>query len=143
MSRARRLDAVDAALEAARREAGDAKLPPELRARILAATRSSLSRQTAAPRARVLDCVLRAAAVAAVVAAGLLAAPVSLEAAEFDARPLVEWNARLADALSKSIPAIDVAAAPQVPDGAEWPAAAAALALVAAGVALARRSGRR
>jgi hypothetical protein len=140
MTARRRLHAVDAALESARREARDARLPPTLRARILAATRPVAS---ATPRARLVDLALRVAAVAAVFAAALLAAPVSLEAAEFDARPLVEWNARLADAVTRSLPVLDVADATDVPDGVEWSAVAASVALVAAGLRLARRDARR
>jgi hypothetical protein len=149
MSDRRPLDAVDAALESARRAAGEARLPPKLRARILAATRSAasatpLARPVApAPRARLVDLALRAAAVAAVFAAALLVAPVSIEAAEFDAKPLVEWNARFADAVAGSLPVLDVAAATDVPAGLEWPLVATSLALVAVGCRLARRDGRR
>jgi len=163
MSDRRRLDAVDDALEAARRGARETTLPPGLRARIVAATRpvvlpatplarpvvlpaTPLARPVAvppAPRARLVDLALRAAAVAAVFAAALLVAPVSLEAAEFDAKPLVEWNARIADAVASSLPALDVAATTDVPAGFEWPLVAASVALVAVGCRLARRDGRR
>jgi hypothetical protein len=146
MSGGRRLEAVDAALESARREARDAALPPPLRARILAATRRGAESSTPParpPRALLVDFALRAAAVAAVFAAALLVAPVSLEAAEFDAKPLVEWNARLADAVTRSLPSLDVDDAADLPAGVEWPVAAASAALVAAGLWFARRrSGR-
>ncbi len=133
----RRLDDVDAALESARRETADAALPPALRARILAAARPTAALP---PRLRLVDVALRAAAVAAVVAAGLTVMPTSLEASDFDAKPLVEWNARIADAVAERLPRLDVA--PEIGTDAAWPFAAAAAALVVGGVLLARRGGR-
>jgi hypothetical protein len=147
MSDRHRLEAVDAALESARRAAREERLPPALRARILAATRPSASAmplsRPPAPRARLVDFVLRTAAVAAVFVVALLAAPVTIEAAELDAKPLVEWNARVADVVAQSLPTLDVADAPEVPAGWAWPAGAAAAALLAAGVWWARKDGRR
>jgi len=140
MTRPERFDQVDAALDAERRAASDARLPPALRARILAATRRA---KNPPPRARLVDLALRAAAVAAGVVAGLTLLPTSLEAAEFDAQPLVEWNARLADAVATRLPMLDAVEIPDVPSGGAWSAAAAAVVLVAAGFALLRREARR
>jgi hypothetical protein len=141
MTERRSLDAVDAALEEARREAHAAALPAALRDRILAAAHAPAH----APRGRMIDFVLRAAAVAAAAAAVLLVAPVQLEAAEFDATPLVEWNARIADTVARSIPAIQ---APPVFDPAigsadGWAFAAAGVLLAGAGLWLVRRERRR
>jgi hypothetical protein len=134
----RRLEAVDAALEEARRDAREAAIPPRLRARILAATR----RAPPAPRARLVDFALRAAAVAAVIVAGLSFMPAPLEAAEFDARPLVEWNARFADAVSNHLPELP-APMPELSADLAWLLAAASAALVFAGLRLARGRVRR
>jgi hypothetical protein len=140
MKRQRSLDAVDAALEAARREAGETSLPPALRARILTAAAPAH-----APRGRLLDLVLRAAAVAAAVAAVFFVAPVSLEAAEFDATPLVEWNARIAESVARSVPAFDAprASVAAIDSGAVLPLAAAAVLLAGAGLWVARTERRR
>jgi hypothetical protein len=140
MKRQRSLDAVDAALEAARREAGETSLPPALRARILTAAAPAH-----APRGRLLDLVLRAVAVAAAVAAVFLVAPVSLEAAEFDATPLVEWNARIAESVARSVPAFDAPRASDaaIDSGAVLPLAAAAVLLAGAGLWVARAERRR
>jgi hypothetical protein len=122
------LDAVDAALEGARRDARAATLPPALRARILAAAAPAR-----APRGRLLDLALRAAAVAAAASAVFFVAPVSLEAAEFDTTPLVEWNARIADTVARSIPALDGAPASVASIGAGEGAFLALAALLLAG----------
>ena len=129
MSHRRSLDAVDAALEDARRGARSARVPPALRSRILAAT-------APAPRGRLVDFVLRAAAVAAAAAAVLLVAPLPLEAAEFDATPLVEWNARIAGSVARSIPAFDASPASVAAIGAGGTALLAAAAIVLAGAGL-------
>jgi hypothetical protein len=139
MTHRRSLDAVDAALEEARQGARDSTLPRPLRARILAAA------APAPPRGRVLDFVLRAAAVAAAAAVVFVVAPVRLDAAEFDPSPLVEWNARLAASVARGLPALDapreaVATIGAVP---AWQLAAAAVALAGAGAWLVRREGRR
>jgi len=138
MSHRRSLDAVDAALEDARRGARSARVPPALRSRILAAT-------APAPRGRLVDFVLRAAAVAAAAAAVLLVAPLPLEAAEFDAAPLVELNARIAETVARNLPALDAgpASIPAIGAGDAWPLAAAAMLLAIAGVWLVRSERRR
>ncbi len=138
MRHERSLDAVDAALGAAQRGAREASLPPALRARILAAA-------APAPRGRLLDFVLRAAAVAAAVAAVFFVAPVSLEAAEFDTSPLVEWNARITSTVVGTLPSLDVphATAESIGTTPVWPLALAAVALAGAGVWLVRRERRR
>jgi hypothetical protein len=142
MNERRSLDAVDAALDDERRGAPEMQIPPALRARILAATRPA---RTPAPRGRMLDFVLRAAAVAAAFAAVLLVAPVTLEAAEFDPAPLVDLNARISDSLARHLPEFDAADASlsSVPADSTWPLALVAAALIPAGLWLARREGRR
>ena len=131
MTERRSLDAVDAALENARRDAHAASLPPALRARILGAAAPATP-----PRGRLLDLALRAAAVAAAAAAVFFVAPVSLEAAEFDATPLVEWNARIADSVARRIPALDAAPVSSLSIGAGEAALLAAAAVVLAGAGL-------
>ena len=134
------LDAVDAALEGARRDARAAPLPPALRTRILATAAAAR-----APRGRMLDLALRAAAVAAAAGAVFFVAPVSLEAAEFDATPLVEWNARIAESVARSVPAFDAprASVAAIDPGAVLPLAAAAILLAGAGLWVARAERRR
>jgi hypothetical protein len=136
----RHLDAVDAALDAARREAASAQIPPALRARILAAARL---RETEAPRGRLLDFALRAVAVAAGIAAVAVLLPVPLEAAEFDANAFADLNARIAASVSEHLPRLDVGGA-ALPDAADaaLPLGVGAAVLVVAGVLLARRGGR-
>jgi hypothetical protein len=131
------LDAVDAALDAARRDAASSKLPAALRARIVAATRPV---ERPAPRGRLVDFVLRAAAVAAAIAAVAYVMPVSLEAAEFDASPLAELNARLSTSVTEQLPRIDLGG-DDLPDAA-LPLAGAAILLVGAGLVLVRRGSR-
>jgi hypothetical protein len=133
----RSLDAVDAALDAARREAAAAKLPAELRARILAAARPVAA---PAPRGRLLDFALRAAAVAAAVAAVVFVLPVSLEAAEFDPAPIAALNSRISTSVTEHLPRIDLGDA-ELPGG-PLPFAGAAALLVGAGLLLGRRGGR-
>lgn len=77
-----RLGRVDGALAAAAAAAASSPLPSALRARIVAAA------APAPPRARLLDFVLRAAAVAAVLLAGAWMAPADVLAAESDEGPL-------------------------------------------------------
>lgn len=135
-------DAVAAALERARREARESELPPALRARILAAARKTPAPE---PRGRVIDFVLRAAAVAAAFASVLLVLPVKLEAAEFDAGPLVELNDRLATSIAGRIPPLDLESTqiPQFTGDAALPLAGVALALVGCGLWFLRRERRR
>lgn len=140
MSERRSLDAVDAALEDARRDAHASSLPAALRARILADAAPA-----PAPRGRVVDFVLRAAAVAAAAAVVFVVAPVRLEAAEFDTTPLVEWNARVADTVVRTIPAFDAPRASVAAIGSAtlWPFAAAAVLMTCAGLWLVRTERRR
>jgi hypothetical protein len=142
MSRRRSLDDVDVALEAARRDASTTRLPSALRARILAASRAAAP---APSRGRLLDFALRGAAVAAAFASVLLVAPLSLEAAEIDVRPLGEWNARLADSVARHLPSLDAddGFLPDWSRGADWAVAGAAVALVGSGLFLLRQESRR
>ena len=90
-----RLGRVDGALEAAACDAGGAALPPALRARIVAAMRATAPPPPAVtPRARLLDLLLRTAAVAAVLLAGASLLPTDVLAAESGDVPLrlPEWG---------------------------------------------------
>jgi hypothetical protein len=133
----RRLADVDAALEAAREDARRATLSPALRARILARA----SPAAAAPRGRLVDFALRAAAVAAAAAAVLFAAPVELAAAELDPSGLLELNERFAATVTRHVPEIDVDAL--AVSGGEGAFAAAALGLLVAAAWCARIGARR
>ena len=133
----RSLQAVDAALDAARHDAAVAKLPAALRARIVAA---ALPLERPAPRGRLVDFVLRAAAVAAAIAAVVYVMPESLAAAEFDASPLADLNARISTSVTEHLPQIDLGDA-DVPGGV-LPLAGAAVVLVGAGLLLVRRGSR-
>lgn len=145
MSERRRHGDVDAALDAARRAAASTRLPPALRARILAATRPAEAPAPApAPRTRVIDFVLRGAAVAASIAAVVLVAPLRLSAAEFDANPLAALNERLTTSVAERLPRLDLgtSALPGAAEDAALPLAAAAAVLVGAGLVAVRRGAR-
>jgi hypothetical protein len=131
-------DAVHAALESARRAAGETTLPPALRARILAAARPAPALE---PRGRLIDFVLRAAAVAAAFAAVLLVMPLELEAAEFGAQPLLDLNDELAASIADRLPPLDLEASriPEFAGDAALPLAGVAVALVACGLVFLRR----
>ncbi len=131
-------DAVDAALESARRAAGETTLPPALRARILAAAEPAAAPE---PRGRLIDFVLRAAAVAATMAAVLLVMPNELAAAEFDPRPLLDFNDHIAASIAHRLPPLDLEASriPQFAGDAALPLAGVAIALVVCGLIFLRR----
>jgi hypothetical protein len=135
-------DAVDAALESARRESRESTLPPALRARILAAVRPAAAPE---PRGRVIDFVLRAAAVAAAFAAVLLVMPMKLEAAEFDAQPLLDLNDHLATLIADRLPPLDLEATriPELAGDMAVPLAGVAVALIGCGLWFLRRERRR
>lgn len=129
---------VDDALATAAQAAREARVPRALAARILAATRPAAAPP---PHVRLLDVVLRAAAVAAAFAGVLFLMPMKLEASEFDVRPLVDWNDRVSSTLAAHLPSIDLAQAPWSPDagGAALPiTVAVAAALAGAGLWLMR-----
>jgi hypothetical protein len=126
-STARTRTVLDASPDLARR--GPRRDAPRPCARASAATRPA----AATPRGRLVDLVLRAAAVAAAFAAAMFVTPVSIEAAEFDAAPLVEWNARVAESVARHLPALDVPDAALADVDVTWPLAAAAALLVGAG----------
>jgi hypothetical protein len=138
-------DAVDAALEAEARAARAAKLPPALRVRILAA-RCDVA-EPLPRRGRILDFALRAAAVAASVAAVALLLPDSLAAAEIDVAPLAEWNSRISAVVKDRLMPVDIATdfaspLPRWDPGLSLPLLGAAAALVAGGMFLLRRERR-
>lgn len=129
---------VDDALAAASREARQTRIPPALRARILAAAQPAAAPP---PRVPLLDLVLRFAAVAAAFAGVLFLMPMKLEASEFDVSPFVEWNDRVNSTVAEHLPSIDLAQAPWSQDagGAALPiTAAVAAALAGAGLWLMR-----
>ena len=138
MKHSQALRAVDDALAAARSAAAEAKLPNALRARILAATGRVAQ---PAPRGRMIDFVLRAAAVAAAILAVMFVMPPPIEAAEFDPAPFLEWNARVGETVAGHLAAIEVTDAglaatdPHV----AWTLGLFALLLVGVGLRFARR----
>lgn len=98
---------VDAALETAALEAGKSRLPAELRARVLAAAGTGAARTggrsgprgVSEPRGRLLELMLRAGAVAAVLTGIAFALPEALWAAELDADAVGRWTGRIEQAL--------------------------------------------
>ena len=130
------LATTDAALAGAARAAGQAKLPTNLRARILAARGAAAAPP---PRGRLLEFALRAAAVAAVLLAGWIVVPGSLEAAEL-APPRIDLGALAPLPAPGGLPRLEsLRDAPDLPEGAPWTlVGCAAVTLLGGGFAAAR-----
>jgi hypothetical protein len=142
-----RLGRTDAALASAADEAREAALSPALRAPLVAAAlrRDDAAASRAAPRGRVLELFLRAAAVAAVLAAAASLWPETLLAEELDLASLAPPDLGLDRAVSEHVERWSAAAgdaANGIPRGPASLALAAALCL-AAGLAAARAGSRR
>ena len=138
---AERLEAVDGLLEAESRAAEASGLPPQLRARILAAARPAPVR----PRGRLIDGLFRLAAVAAVLVAVALALPAELLVQELDLSMVGQLGSQLSVILAAESPVSlpQLSGPTNLPSpGNTIPVLGVAMALVATGLLLLRREAR-